>query len=239
MHTIYKLVRQLLLSEVVCVVYASSMGYFWLANENLAYNSLFCRYWQFALGALIHQIPSKLANYLSSQSVNSIVTLLIGVTIFMPEMFGKCFGLSVRAKALLIAHLFALCLGRPRDPSDSVPDIPAANKFLECQFLLFIGDISYSLYLWHWPLLSLYDYTYCLEDRVFRLFFLFVFSVFVAALSRRILEQKLIDTVNLKYLLVLVAAIYGILMGIIYFIESTNGFESRIPTDILRLYSEK
>ena len=222
-------------------VYISSLVYQCFSKEDVAYSTLPARYWQFALGALIQNWSPFLISNCSSYLIDLIIILTIG-GIYMPSsIFTENFDvLSIKAKRILIGHLVAVCLVDYDYGLEKAPKSIFRSNLLQLNFLLFIGDISYSLYLWHWPLLSLFEYTYLLEDELFRLLYLFIFAVLVAKLSRWFIEEKLIVILNFKLLVLFVAGLYAILAGIIY----TTGREqsrlfTRLPDRIRRLYFDK
>ena len=75
---------------------------------------------------------------------------------------------------------------------DSHPDLksqPIVSRLLSLSPMTFIGRISYSLYLVHWPLISLYRYKYLGDPGIWTGFAMFVASIGLAALSWRFIEQ--------------------------------------------------
>ncbi|NQY44066.1 MAG: acyltransferase, partial [Legionellales bacterium] len=61
-------------------------------------------------------------------------------------------------------------------------------KLLSNKVMKFIGKISYSAYLWHWPLLAFYRYAN-FEVTMFSGIFLLVLTIFISYLSYRYIEQ--------------------------------------------------
>lgn len=63
------------------------------------------------------------------------------------------------------------------------------TRFLAWRPMVFIGLISYSLYLWHWPLIVFWRYSTGMEPLEPYIPALFVFSLILAALSYRFIER--------------------------------------------------
>ena len=67
----------------------------------------------------------------------------------------------------------------------------ATNKFLAAKPMVAIGLVSYSLYLWHWPLLALYRATSIGEGRLDVRLYLCAAALVLAAATYRYVEQPL------------------------------------------------
>ena len=137
------------------------------------------RAWELLLGALLAMdaVPrvrsAKLANFLSLVAIG-----LIGYSLFFLSDSSRFPGISAIPACLGSAML--IHLGR-----DSLPWV---NRLLTLQPVVWIGLISYSLYLWHWPIQS-FAYIYLGEAPGLWLGgALAVLSVFCAYLSWRYVE---------------------------------------------------
>ena len=100
------------------------------------------------------------------------------------------------------------------------------SHFLSIKPLVFIGLISYSLYLWHWSFIVFYKhYTFEKPD----LIFVFAFSFVVATLSWRFIESpfRLTNKKGLPYLILLLTAISLILFGC--YVYLAKGIPQRLP----------
>jgi peptidoglycan/LPS O-acetylase OafA/YrhL len=116
------------------------------SNSNGAYFSPFARAWELALGALIavgaswlKRIPGMLANVLTWAGLGLILFAAFAST---PEnnFRGALMAVPVAGAALIIAG----GVGVPRW---------GAEAFLGLSPVRWLGQRSYSLYLWHWPVL--------------------------------------------------------------------------------------
>ena len=148
-----------------------------------AYFSTFTRGWEIALGALIGiattsatRLPRLLARTASAAGVGLFVaaSAVIGATTPFP---GAAALLPTAATALLI-------VGGLTDRG------PLPNRALSLAPLRFLGRISYSVYLWHWPLIVFAAALYptLSETAQMRLLILLI-ALAVATLSFYLVEQ--------------------------------------------------
>ena len=104
-----------------------------------------------------------------------------------------------------------------------------SNKFinryvLSNPLLVYVGLISYPLYLWHWPLLSFYRIVDENHVQINLVLMIIAISIFLAALTRSILEVRILRDQKTFSLLLMLLAIVG---AIGFSIESLEGYGSR------------
>jgi peptidoglycan/LPS O-acetylase OafA/YrhL len=113
-------------------------------NQALAYFSMPPRFWELAAGCLIYLIyTTKAANYVRKYIHALILLILLVVALSLPQQVGSPV-FRVTAVVLLTSLLILV-----------VRKGSLTHSLLSNKLFVFIGIISYSLYLWHWPILSL------------------------------------------------------------------------------------
>ena len=116
------------------------------ANPASAYYSTFTRAWELALGALIAVATTGATTIgrrrATAASVTGVALLLAGWIIIDANS-----GFPGYVALLPTVGAGLLILGGISDA------LPAPNRILSVAPMRFIGRISYSLYLWHWPLI--------------------------------------------------------------------------------------
>ena len=161
------------------------LSFIWLLfefsnNPLSAYFSTFSRAWELAfggaLGFLVAANPDRPIKALPPATrFFALVVLISSIAIVSPDNFGHTLIVPVLATGFLLI-------------SGSSENSDIVNKLLSLKALTWVGAISYSLYLWHWPVfvfgqdLGLMD---TLTQRVIGMALCFV----LAALSYRYVEQ--------------------------------------------------
>jgi peptidoglycan/LPS O-acetylase OafA/YrhL len=88
------------------------------------------------------------------------------------------------------------------------------SNILSSKNLVFFGLISYSLYLWHYPIFAFYDYIYFYQKSNFLRILLIICSIIISIASYHYIEKpfrnKLI--INNKYLLIYLTSILSIIV---------------------------
>ncbi|MDD7986907.1 acyltransferase family protein [Lentisphaera marina] len=64
------------------------------------------------------------------------------------------------------------------------------NQILSNRTIVYIGKLSFSLYLWHWPVFSFVDYNFFLESTAYRTFLKIIITLVLSLLSYHFIEIK-------------------------------------------------
>lgn len=143
-------VRPMLLT-VLGLVFAASLAYsVWLTSvdQPLAYFDSLTRIWEFALGGLLAlllemvSLPRAVRVVLGWAGVAGLISC--GLVLQVGTVFPGYLALwpTLSATLVILAGDTAFKGG--------------ADRFLSSRPLKYLGDLSYSLYLWHWPVLVFY-----------------------------------------------------------------------------------
>jgi peptidoglycan/LPS O-acetylase OafA/YrhL len=139
-----------LIRIVGALAVASFVAFIWLSgiNQPAAYYLMPTRLWELGAGCLLflglNGFGSHLSNLLFKVTPTAVICIIVA-TLFIPQQFSVQATISVVLfTALLIASM------RPQT---------LAYDFLTTAPVVYIGLISYSLYLWHWTVISLSRWT--------------------------------------------------------------------------------
>ena len=185
-----------------------------LYNKNIssAYFLMPTRFWELSAGCLTFIIYEKLRNKNYFRFSPNIILLLI-ITIFT---LPKSLGLITTISIVLLVILLLL----------SISENSLAFKFLTSKTSLFIGSISYSLYLWHWGILSISKWI-GLNNSFINITIVLFLSLIASIFSYYFIENKF------RYLSI--NKIYTILIGIASIIFSS--FLIKFPMNNLLKFS--
>lgn len=137
-------IRKITILIIVSAITFSSM-YFAITGEgqNFGFYNPFARAWEFGFGALIFLLPiSKLLNRSLCQFISIVGLCLVFASFFLISESDKTPGLSTLVPTFGAA-LFILA------GKNSYTPFP--NAALSKSLPVWIGNLSYSWYLWHWP----------------------------------------------------------------------------------------
>ncbi len=148
------------------------------ANPQAAYYSSIGRFWEFGFGGVMALISS---NYLRSFFFSSFSSVL-GLALIVAGMFGLGLDVSIFEENILLA-VAGTCLILASS-GDGI-----GQKVLSTPPLLFLGKISYSVYLIHWPVFVAYKmWSFRYELNALELAALIGLVVFLSWLSWRLIE---------------------------------------------------
>lgn len=118
-----------------------------IGNKQIMYFSLFSRMPEFLLGVLAASLSLKDQDFVKVNSnkfgLFGLLTLMVSAFLFNESSHFP----GIMAMIPCLGTVFILI-----SPSGIV------NRILSKRFLVFIGEISYSIYLWHWPIMAIIRY---------------------------------------------------------------------------------
>jgi peptidoglycan/LPS O-acetylase OafA/YrhL len=166
------------------LVFTGSLSFaHWLLphNQPWAFFSLPTRAWELILGALLaaaHPLVIKFPRYvLTLCGIAGLVTVLVsGLTQSDPLKFPSTPALLPTLGALLVLA------GGVRGPRG------IATRLLQFKPITYLGKISYSLYLWHWPVLVIPQVLAVSKLRLLERLGLALIAIILAALTERCVE---------------------------------------------------
>lgn len=189
------------------------------------YYMLASRTFELLTGALISLNQSLLGNYL--KKAPSLLISLLGLGIILNSV--RYLSPSTTFPGW---NAFWPCLGTSLLLLDSRQNF--VKSLLETRLAVFIGRISYSLYLWHWPIFVL-GFSLELFSRVERIGMILL-SLFLATLSYYLVEQPCRysrSTVkSIFYKMYLVPSTVIIILAVTTYL--TNGFSARFSPEELQ-----
>ena len=154
------------------------------ASPETAYFSTFTRAWEFGVGALLAIAAPRFAGALTRRARNLLALAGLGLIVL------ACFTITESDPFPgWLALLPVLGTGAVLVAGAEATDRPAAvQRALGCRPLRFVGDASYSLYLWHWPVLVIAQQRAGRDLRLGETLLVLAVSVGVALLSHRFVE---------------------------------------------------
>jgi peptidoglycan/LPS O-acetylase OafA/YrhL len=227
MWLIYRFLGQrwtLVLLPLILMSFALSV-YGLKAGPSFTFYWLPTRAWELMIGAyLMLAPPPKLSSRIAQETVGILGWLCLGIAYFT---LTKTSAFPAQG-ALLPCIGTALLIYAGSHQTDGKR--PMASRVLEVAPVVWIGLISYSLYLVHWPLVSFLTH-YTMEP-VEHVVMLTVVSIVLAAFMWRFVEQPFRKNPVLKSKPVVFAASFGamaIAALTMVIIVSADGFPGRAP----------
>lgn len=182
--------RPTALAGALLVLFAVSFAFsVWQteADRAAAYFNTFGRMWEFMCGALIAVIAPAAATWLARRGMTpvrgvaqllgfgaiAIAALKFSETTVFPGPWAL---LPVLATALIIV---------------AGPTIPrwSPTRLAELWPVRYLGDISYSLYLWHWPVIVIMPFMLAREIRFSDRLIMFAVSLILAVVTKHLIED--------------------------------------------------
>lgn len=154
-------------------------------SHNAAYYLIFSRFWELAAGVILYQLQfSKKVNELSivnANLLNAVGLILIFLGLFFSEKENFPYPWAVLSVLGTFFSIFALTACKDGEPF---------LYGLDAAIFRYIGRISYSLYLWHWPVYVIFRWTVGLESGA-HMFVAVIITFALAIISYYVIETPL------------------------------------------------
>ncbi|MCL3839148.1 acyltransferase family protein [Aeromicrobium duanguangcaii] len=187
--------RRPMIAAVLAVVVAASLAHsLYLVAQGVpqAYFAATTRAWEFGAGALLAFSPGLLKRL--PDVARSLVSW--GALAFMVAA-GLLFDEATPVPGLPIVALVAavVLLIAAGSPGSALSPMPLLRR----RSVQWTGDVSYALYLWHWPLIVLLPFVRGRENGPFALVGILVLTFVLAGLSTRLIEDPVRTSTFLKH----------------------------------------
>jgi len=210
------------LISVASFIYASMLD---LANP-ATYFDPFARAWELGVGAAIAVAGTSAAHRISAGARRFAVIAAWGVIVgmaFVPGLEGAVPGRGV-LPSVIATGIVIICAAPMAEFR-----FAAVQRTISC--LVWLGDRSYSAYLWHWPVLILLPLAIGVELTMFHKIVALALVVALSALSFRFIEQPFrtstMDVIRRPLFLVPISA--ALTAVLIFGTIAVTGNESQAP----------
>lgn len=173
-HNYFKSFLQVPILILVIMISFTFWLYFSESQSLMTFYLTPFRIWQLLLGCLVFFIQKNII--IKTQIFKYIFSIFLCLLIFYPYNFNSNLA-TIFSTVSISAILFFIH-----------PDINRAY-FLDNEISKYLGVISYSLYIWHWPLIVLSKIT--IGQSIVTGFICFLLSIGLAHVSHRLLERPL------------------------------------------------
>jgi peptidoglycan/LPS O-acetylase OafA/YrhL len=183
------------------------------ANPLAAYFVTPTRVWEFGAGALLALLPPVDR----SRAVIHSVLSWVGLAAIAVAAIAYSSATAFPGHAALLPVLGALAVMRAGIPARRW----APTAAMQLRPVQYLGDISYSVYLWHWPLIVLAPFVIDRKLHNGELMSVFLLTLIAAALSKRLLEDPVRSAVFLarrgaRWTLALAAVGTAVVLGVTF-----------------------
>ena len=114
-------------------------------------------------------------------------------------------------------------------------------KILSNKLFTTVGLISYSLYLWHYPIFKIIEKIFIIDISFYYYFFGIIISIIISFLSYKFIEKPFRNKTQIKLSLFLkiVFSLYIILILYTLIFIKSNGMEHRFSANVISIYNSK
>lgn len=196
-------------------------------NQRMAFYLLPPRAWELLIGALLAMGSGRFTSRKPMAEVMGFLGLgLICMAVLQYDESTRFPGVAALAPCLGAAMIIASSEGR----------LSLVGRLLSFRPLVFIGLVSYPLYLWHWPVLVLVKYLFAYELGAGARGLLLLASLLLAVLSWRFIETPFRQRrwlAGRRQIFAFAGIVTAVFCAFSYAIEFFQGFPSRFSAKAL------
>lgn len=225
LHKIFSLEKRLIFILLTLILSILLSVYLTAIDPHMAYLLLPARVFELAIGACLAMFWEKLPSF--SKLINSVISVIGILLILIPAYILTKSSVFPGMNALWPCLGSALLIFTGKEENNK----GIINVLLQNKFLVFSGLLSYSLYLWHWPIFTFIKYLGInLEGTIRIVSILVIFGL--SYFSWRFVEQPF--RIKYKYdfkktMLVIFLPCMLLIGGIYAVIDAKDGFPERFP----------
>jgi len=200
--------------------------YLTYSDLNTAYFLLHGRIFELGIGAALaifwHSLPT------TSKITNTIISILGFCLLFIPAFILDKNSLFPGFNALWPCLGTAMLIFSNKENNENGGIV---NTILKNKYIVFIGLISYSMYLWHWPIFVFIKFYGIELTGLIRIASLLVITL-LSYLSWKFIEQPFRTTLKfdfkktMLFIMLPAVAIFGIIYAVV---DANDGFPNRFP----------
>ena len=197
---LFKKINTLILAIFIITILSLSLNIFLinLGGLNPAFFLLPTRIWNFSIGVLAMLLfVSNKEKHRNFEIIIYIIMILAGFFYKLPYLPGN-----------FLIIFFSFMLLKKKFPNKFLLDSFIHNKIIQ-----YIGLISFSLYLWHWPILVFVEYYFVYEIEIIIRFLALLVSILLSILSYHFVE------LNYRYKFKYISVYKLITVSYIFFIS--------------------
>lgn len=160
----------IIILSIILIISLFSFSYNFKSNSNLSFYFSPFRFWEFLVGTFFYLMRKKIK---FNKFAFNISVLLIFFLVFGNQNINLGFFLNIIILLL----------------SGYIISAYKSNVFFENKSLIYLGNISYSFYLWHLPILF-FSNLYITNYLHINLFLSFILTIFFSIFTHKFIEQK-------------------------------------------------
>ena len=183
-YVVYKFFNKLkyyLISAIIISVISYYLNFIFLSHTDTVFFLFPTRIWQFGIGVIFALAPNIKFKNLWMDSFYLLLAILLII-------FNFIYSINFLPDATI------MCLGLGLILFKEVNEKNFVFNIFKIKFLVFIGLISYSLYLWHWPIISLLKYISVDFPQTNLIFAACIIIFILSVITRKYIEEPFLNT---------------------------------------------